>query len=217
MKLSLYNSVIPIEDKHTLIYNALTSNFLVIKNYSFDQLSTDTLASLENEDSSLFTNLRSGGMLVDDDVDEIAIVEERIREAIRKDFTVLTNYLRKDVRDSCYGDKVNQVLINYDGKLFGCTARDFVEENSIGELGEYGELIYNQEKLQRRSNSKFKKEVCKRCRIAPICGGGCKQKAFEMENIDSCPFNYSSEDKDKIVLDIFEYYISNSSNHLNNN
>lgn len=140
-----------------------------------------------------------------------------IREEFRKDFTVLTNYLRKDVRDSCYGDKVNQVLINYDGKLFGCTARDFVEENSIGELGEDGELIYNEEKLQRRSNSKFKKEVCKRCRIAPICGGGCKQKAFEMENIDSCSFNYSSEDKDRIVLDIFEYYISNSSNHLNNN
>lgn len=129
-----------------------------------------------------------------------------IRDRFRKEgFMVLTNYLPHDVRQSCYGDKLNHVLINYNGDLFGCTARDFSTSNRIGYINQEGELIYEKEIVNRRNNSKLVKEVCRECRIAPICGGGCKQRAFETLDSELCSFNYSEEDIDSIILDIFEY------------
>mgnify|MGYP007024197075 FL=1 len=49
------------------------------------------------------------------------------------------------------------------------------------------------------------KPVCRVCRIAPICGGGCKQRALESINDESCTLNYSEEDIDNIIKNIFEY------------
>lgn len=37
-----------------------------------------------------------------------------------------SNFLLTDARQSCYADKVNHALINYDGHVFACTARDFI-------------------------------------------------------------------------------------------
>lgn len=45
--------------------------------------------------------------------------------------------------------------------------------------------------------------------IAPLCGGGCKQRAMENSNRDECIFGYTEADKDRIILDILEYHIQN--------
>lgn len=123
-------------------------------------------------------------------------------------FIVLDNYLLHDVRYPCYGDKINYVLINYDGNVFGCTARDFTKANSIGRITEDGVIEYNNV-FNLRNSLKFSKETCLKCRIAPICGGGCKQIAYEARNIDKCIYNYTSKDKDSIVIDLFERYVLN--------
>lgn len=50
-----------------------------------------------------------------------------IRERCRKEgMSVGSNFLLTDARQSCYADKVNHALINYDGHVFACTARDFI-------------------------------------------------------------------------------------------
>ncbi len=139
-------------------------------------------------------------------MDETEIKMKKIREIFRKEgFIVLANYIPHDVRQSCYGDKYNHVLINYNGDLFGCTARDFTTSNRIGYINADGELIYDENIVSQRHNSKLSKSVCKSCRIAPICGGGCKQRALEALDSDQCTFNYSEEDKDKMIMDLFEY------------
>lgn len=120
-------------------------------------------------------------------------------------FTVLTNYLPQHVRNSCYGDKTNHVLINYQGDLFGCTARDFTKENRIGYLDNQGNAHYNKEKMHIRSIAKLGKEICKKCRIAPLCAGGCRQKASEALDYEGCTMGYSKDDIDNKILDIFEY------------
>lgn len=120
-------------------------------------------------------------------------------------FIVLTNYIPRSVTNSCYGDKVNHVLINYNGDVFGCTARDFTRQNSIGVLDASGRIIYDEEKYTIREISKFSKSVCRKCRIAPICGGGCKQKAFEARNTPECTMGYSEADIDGIIIDLLEY------------
>lgn len=130
-----------------------------------------------------------------------------IRHQFRKaGFHVLSNYIPHNVTDACYGDKKNHLLINYDGFVFACTARDFTEANSIGKLTSNGSIIYNEDKLLQRNRSKFSKQICKQCRIAPICGGGCKQRAYEDRNPDSCTLGYTEKDKDNIILDIFDFF-----------
>lgn len=125
-------------------------------------------------------------------------------------FTVLTNFLSHDVRDSCYGDKINHVLINYNGDAFGCTARDFTARNRIGRLSDDGHVLYDGDIYERRNRAKLSKEICRLCRIAPVCGGGCRQKALESMDNEGCTLGYSEKDKDDIVLDIFEYsYLCN--------
>jgi len=119
-------------------------------------------------------------------------------------FIVVPNYIPSNVRQPCYGDKKNHILINFDGKLFGCTARDFNDRYSIGYLSGTGELIIDRERADRRRKAKFSKTICKTCRIAPLCGGGCCQRAMEASDKDICIYNYSEKDKDDIVLDIFE-------------
>lgn len=123
----------------------------------------------------------------------------------RHGFTVLTNYLPQHVMQSCYGDKTNHVLINYQGDLFGCTARDFTNENRIGYLDGQGIPHYDKEKIHIRSVAKLSKEICKNCRIAPICGGGCRQKALEAFHYECCTMGYSEDDIDNKILDIFEH------------
>jgi len=71
------------------------------------------------------------------DMTEVKI--KGIREKFRKEkFKVLANHIPHNVRNSCYGDKVNHVVINYNGDVFGCTARDFTPDNRIGYLDAEG-------------------------------------------------------------------------------
>lgn len=136
--------------------------------------------------------------------------EQKIR-TIRKIFRdrkyiVLSNYIPHDVSNSCYGDKINHTLINYDGLVFGCTARDFTPANSIGKLEKTGQISFDDRVVKKRNTSKLSKQICKTCRIAPICGGGCKQRAMESLGFERCNFNYSQDDIDNIIMDIFEYH-----------
>ena len=143
-----------------------------------------------------------------DDAEETA---SAIRDAFRNaGYNVHTNYLLRDVRYSCYGDKRNHVLINYDGMAYGCTARDFNEQNSIGRLNHDGEIKYDLEKYERRFTAKVSKPICRQCRIAPLCGGGCRQSCVETLHHDGCNLGYTEEDKDKKILSLLEHMISNS-------
>ncbi|MDE6027668.1 MAG: radical SAM protein [Muribaculaceae bacterium] len=127
-------------------------------------------------------------------------------------FAVHTNYIPRDVRYPCYGDKKDYLLINYNGDVFGCTARDFTTQNRIGFLDESGEVVYEEAKFEQRKASKFSKPVCKKCRIAPICGGGCAQKSYESRQGSECTLGYTEEEKDNIVINILDWAISNNVN-----
>lgn len=144
----------------------------------------------------------------DETEQEISLIRKTYRD---KGFRVLANYIPHDARNSCYGDKINHLLINYNGDVYGCTARDFNKENSIGYLGIDGTVKYNKEILALRNNSKMSKDICMTCRIAPICGGGCKQRAMEALDDKECIFHYTDIDRDNIILDIFEHYVNTKS------
>lgn len=105
-------------------------------------------------------------------------------------------------RNPCYGDLENECVINYDGGIYKCTARDFTEERRIGNLLSDGSIcLVNPNQIKLRRCAKFNKQVCQSCRIFPLCGGGCAQTASESK--ECCTLCKSEEEKDKIVLTRF--------------
>lgn len=102
------------------------------------------------------------------------------------------------VRFPCYADCLNQVVVNFDGSIYKCTARDFNNSTSLGFLDKTGSILWN----GKYDFSTKLSSYCLKCRIAPLCGSGCFQRKREMpENM--CYYGYSEKDFDRIVLDRF--------------
>lgn len=104
---------------------------------------------------------------------------------------------------SCYADKKNEAVINYNGDVYKCTARDFKKENRVGYLSENGEIVWDEAKMKERCNIRFTKPICQSCRIAPLCGGACSQNHLESMKYNNCALKVDEKGKDKIVLDRF--------------
>jgi uncharacterized protein len=104
------------------------------------------------------------------------------------------------VWNSCYADKKNEAVINYNGDVYKCTARDFSTSNRVGYLSDIGEIIWDKEKLK---VERFSKPQCHNCRIAPICGGGCFQRHKENPTTSTCLLGYDDAEIDNIVLNKF--------------
>ncbi|MCM1142676.1 MAG: hypothetical protein NC453_29235, partial [Muribaculum sp.] len=66
MKFSTYNSIIHISGRHSLIYNALSGKFIVIK----DKLIKPELILNDSEANSI-SMYKDAGVLIEDDFDEI--------------------------------------------------------------------------------------------------------------------------------------------------
>jgi uncharacterized protein len=115
------------------------------------------------------------------------------------------------MHDPCYADSRNQLLINYDGNVYKCTARDFSSTNRDGYLNETGEVIWTKLTPSARIERKMSLSVCKTCAILPLCGGGCIQKIIEYQKDNECMYGYDEAAKKDIVLNRFyNYFVKNS-------
>lgn len=102
--------------------------------------------------------------------------------------------------DFCYADKLHSAVINYDGKIHKCTAINFDEKEPDGILSENGEIhieeVFNLRLTKRRLN-----QLCKRCRILPVCNGGCSKNIDQAKIRDYC-LHPSEKDKNNVVKNI---------------
>lgn len=130
-------------------------------------------------------------------------VSENIEKLRSRGFIVLNN-LPNNVMNSCYADKINSCVINYNGDAFKCTARDFETRNREGYLNNLGVIIWEHGSLDKRMSSKFKNSPCLDCSILPLCNGGCSQQALENENTSYCIYNNSLEKNEIIIKKIDE-------------
>lgn len=152
-----------------------------------------------------------GTSVCEDDVDSAMFDSAKMFQ--EKGFKAECSITHNSVKNSCYGSKRNSVLVNYNGDLYQCTARDFSKDNRYGILFSDGKLKYAEGLIERRRTSRFSKSVCTSCRIAPICGGGCAQKAMEQGHTDACSLGRTQQDIDKYVIDRFECEIVSHSNN----
>lgn len=104
---------------------------------------------------------------------------------------------KMDFRSFCYGDIRNSCMINYNGDIYKCTAVDFAKTPRDGYLSPEGEIIWENDSLEKRMASKFKNPNCRHCRIFPLCHGGCTKQS--MGSTDYCMHNFDDDEKDSIV------------------
>lgn len=79
---------------------------------------------------------------------------------------------------SCYADNLNEVVINYDSRVYKCTARKFNEANSCGFLREDGVIIWDYTKLMNRMKLQIP-DQCINCDMLPVCSKRCSQSLLD--------------------------------------
>lgn len=108
-----------------------------------------------------------------------------------------------EINNACYADKKNTLVINYNGDIYKCTAKDFSRENREGYLESSGNIIWEKSQ-EHRQHLKLTNKRCHTCRIAPLCGGGCTRYILEREGSDYCLFNKMDDLIDKQILYRFD-------------
>lgn len=83
----------------------------------------------------------------------------------------------------CCFDYDHNILINYNGDIYKCTACDFKSEHRIGYLSQYGEIIYNDD-LKSDFESSLTKD-CYDCKLLPICTICLQQRRADKNH---CPY-----------------------------
>lgn len=73
MKFSQFNSVIRLSDKLSLIYNAYADSYLILSNKC---LPLKDIESIKNEQPQLYDNLLKSKSIIENDIDEIALVKK---------------------------------------------------------------------------------------------------------------------------------------------
>lgn len=109
------------------------------------------------------------------------------------------------VTEPCYADKLNECVVNYNGDVFKCTARDFKPEKRYGRLEPNGTITWEGDRHERHMHTAFASDTCANCRIAPLCKGGCAQTRMDFEGKTAyCLYDHDEQLKDKVILDRFE-------------
>lgn len=80
----------------------------------------------------------------------------------------------------CYADKFRYYAINYDGKIFKCTARNYGDDKVIGKLLPDGDIDWNDNLLSvYYSKSTFENDQCLKCKMLSLRMGPCIQKNYD--------------------------------------
>ncbi|MDO4704239.1 radical SAM protein [Tannerella sp.] len=117
----------------------------------------------------------------------------------------------------CYVDKFNFAHINFDGKVYRCTARDYSQKYICGELSETGDIIWNagiNEMMFAQSN--FDNEMCLSCKLLPICTGPCYQNYRDYKEGRSKTFCFQKDNEIDVEMFIIQYYLT-TIKHAENN
>ncbi|MDR2832076.1 MAG: SPASM domain-containing protein [Streptococcaceae bacterium] len=169
-----------IMDNINLLVEEMDANVSVRINYT-----RKTLIDV-NEIIDLFSEKTKSKIIVlfqqvwQDSIKENVSADENKKEFEKRGIKVRKHELNNNFH-VCYADKEQQVIINHDGKVFKCTARDFNENFVQGELQSSGEIQWNIPAVSKRFGKyTFENEFCLKCNLLPACMGPCSQKMVEL-------------------------------------
>lgn len=144
--------------------------------------------------------------------------DETVKKVLDENFTKLKeNGFRLSFNTSynifkgilCYADRENYANINYDGKVYRCTAQDYTSENVLGHLSEEGDIVWDKERtLGIGEKAFFDNPLCLECKYLAVCGDPCFFRwwsGFRKKNVTECPLKKIKVDTDLPTF-IREYY-----------
>jgi uncharacterized protein len=135
-------------------------------------------------------------------------LREEVRNLVKAfrdvDFTVEEPFLLS--KDRCYADRLNTIVVNYDGGIYKCTARDFTTQKRDGYLNNDGHIVWDTPH-QERISSMEKFTYCYRCPIFPLCHAGCSQNRMETSHTDTCMKGYTQEQIQQLLYHRAKYLI----------
>ncbi len=101
-----------------------------------------------------------------------SLILDTLQIATENDF--VTDYYTLPRHDVCFADRYNQVLFNYDGKVFKCSTLEcFDDENTEGIVNEEtGKISWNLNKISSKFTGRSP-ERCRNCKLYPACLGPC--------------------------------------------
>ncbi|HHH52352.1 MAG TPA: SPASM domain-containing protein, partial [Bacteroidetes bacterium] len=82
---------------------------------------------------------------------------------------------------TCYADVISQAVITPDGRVFKCTARDFVNTKPDGFLIDDGTIEWSSIFYDRVGNTTIREQECYNCKFLSACWGPCSQKLLELK------------------------------------
>ncbi len=194
----------------------LNDNFNVTLRINYTDVNIHNCFKIVDDFEEIPQEIRNEKLLIDfhrvwqnDQLDDSSVyLMENVGKMEDKGFKARVIYSPNNVIDSCYADKRNSATINYNGDLFKCTARDFLSENRAGYISEEGDLLWENDYLNKRMEAKFQNKPCLSCKIMPLCNGGCTQHAMENIGHDYCVFHGDESEKDKVVVTKIEEIIN---------
>jgi uncharacterized protein len=115
---------------------------------------------------------------------------------------------------TCYVSRINHVEINYDGKVYKCTARGYDDKYVVGELSDDGRINWKDKIISKLyASPMFENPMCIKCGYLPICAGPCPQKMMEtpQEQIQRiCIFKQSEQSAKDMIIHSYENSLKNT-------
>ncbi len=106
---------------------------------------------------------------------------------------------------NCYACRVNYACINFDGRVYKCTARSFGDDDCVGQLLDDGKIAWNESRLSRLYGfSPLENKQCMECRYLPLCMGPCPQHYMENEHEVNCILNNMERNIENKIIDFYE-------------
>lgn len=143
-------------------------------------------------------------------------------EKVKYEFRKLGFLIDKEIFNlkgyTCYADLYNQAVINYDGRVFKCTARNFEREKEDGLLCNDGTIKWNNNVASKLSFATFENEKCLKCKYLPVCYGPCSQKiSLVSSKSDFKKYCFEAGIVSTIDVILYEFYkTGNSLSHIFN-
>lgn len=83
---------------------------------------------------------------------------------------------------------------------------NFIDTPRDGYLNSEGDIIWENDSLEKRMGAKFTNKPCMECKIMPICHGGCSSKPLEKGD-NYCIFDFDDNRKMDAVMEKLLYNI----------
>ncbi len=105
------------------------------------------------------------------------------------------------IKESCYGDHLNSVLVNYNGDLYKCSALEYDGSEHIGNIHTDETQALLRSDFPVYFNERKKLKDCRTCRILPLCARGCYKKIMYYSSGCSYPTAALKDEKVMAVLE----------------